>query len=414
MRTVLTLTLFIASSGFLFGYENFQKGYVVFHRGDTIRGWIDNQMWENSPTQISFRESADQMLTTVYTTEHLSFFFLEEGADLFIGMDLKFRVMQSVKSTAPDNSEAVPFIGFVKVLVSGSMSLYKLSLNGSEYFFSQMASEHPIQLEKRVMVQKKDGRSYSSVAHIYRGYLQSITQDFPELSKRAAKIEYGEKSFSMFATDYNRKLNALGYVDESEGKRFYGCAGVVGSVMPTSLQIVDNGNSPYEFDWLDAHAVSPAIGGFFILYSSKGQGKVGLYNELVYKTLMTDLSYQYNQGVFSYEGDAEVRMKRLRYALGIRLSTTKSKTSTWFGQMGFYRSMSVNGYDVKRYWVRDSNMFPEDGSAMAKLDYAGWFIGFGYRLKMIELEASLETNRGGSETPLKAYGLVVRWRVTKR
>src|ERR1700761_784153 len=64
LKTVLIFFLPI----YAMAQSNYESGYVVTERGDTLRGFIDNRRWESNPDAVSFKKdinAADHQRFTI-------------------------------------------------------------------------------------------------------------------------------------------------------------------------------------------------------------------------------------------------------------------------------------------------------------------------------------------------------------
>ncbi|MBX2962746.1 MAG: hypothetical protein KF687_09550 [Cyclobacteriaceae bacterium] len=414
-RLLLATGICVSTVITTFAFENFEKGFVILHNQDTIIGFIDNQMWEDSPTKINFRKSLDDPIVE-YTANEVLYFYLNENKELYLGVSLKFRLrhnpLRNTLSYDIAHLEPQPFKGFLSVLVLGKVNLLKISLNEIGYFFIQSENQALIQLELRTIAQDVNGVTYKKDLHLYRNELKILTEEYQLLQKRASTINYGEKSFMSFVVDYNEHFKSLSY-KKSKSPKYYTSAGLTVNLLSTSLKFKDN-DVGIGAKWVDANALSPSFGAYFIVYQNRGQGKWGFYNEIIYKTLQDNLSYRFIQGVFDYDSETEVQLNRLKYLFGLRVSTTKSKKSSFYGQGGIYISYPIQKDEVVRNIVRDSDVFPLTTKQVSTLEHYGLFVGIGFRVKNIEVEGRAEVNSGGSSTPMKGFGITTRYRLTKQ
>ena len=204
MKLFSSIIFLISTYNFCLAYEDWKPGYVVLQNGDTVRGFIDDQQWTNSPSVFRFRKSATEN-PLEHSTSTVTFFYLEHSKGLFFGSVMPFTSQQNKSSTISlADSRSLNFNGFLTVLVFGKQNLYRMDFEGVEYFFIKTGSAGIEQLELRKQiknVKKNDaaiGALYGGFLPIFKQTLKNKTSDCPESQKTVELLDYTEKSLTPF------------------------------------------------------------------------------------------------------------------------------------------------------------------------------------------------------------------------
>jgi hypothetical protein len=71
LQSALLLIILPASS---YAQSNYQQGYVVTLKDDTLQGYIDNKDWDSNPTAINFKTAITDRNPQKFTVKNISFF----------------------------------------------------------------------------------------------------------------------------------------------------------------------------------------------------------------------------------------------------------------------------------------------------------------------------------------------------
>jgi hypothetical protein len=152
--------------------KNFQPGYVVTLKGDTIRGFIDYKEWDFTPSQILFT-SVDKSSQKEFMVNDISFFEIT-GNEAYRRSIVKISLHPAKLSDigAKDTTWKMDTV-FLKVLYSGKISLFSYEDKIKERFYIlEAAREQPEELLMREY--QKDGPTSLVTENIYRDQLKSI------------------------------------------------------------------------------------------------------------------------------------------------------------------------------------------------------------------------------------------------
>jgi hypothetical protein len=124
------LTLIVAALVFLqnndvVAQKNYSPGYIVNKQGDTLRGYIQFMEWDNNPEKIQFKATPDATESEHSVLTISSFGVANEIYQTAIIQKEASRRSIDALSNSPEYT-FVTDTAFIKVLISGSKSLYYL------------------------------------------------------------------------------------------------------------------------------------------------------------------------------------------------------------------------------------------------------------------------------------------------
>jgi len=174
--------------------KNFQPGYVVTLKGDTVRGFIDYKEWNFTPTSILFKSSDNNSDQKEYTVSDLSFFQIT-GKEAYRRFIVKISLHQAELNNigGRDTSWKTDTV-FLKVLYTGKVSLFSYEDKIKERFY--ILEEGMGQPEELVLREYIKAGSMSLVSeNIYKDQLKAIMYAMnrysDDLSSRIEEAAYG-------------------------------------------------------------------------------------------------------------------------------------------------------------------------------------------------------------------------------
>ena len=213
MKNILWIGLLLFSTTLSAQLRLFEKGYVIQNAGDTIHGYIQNDGEANISTQIIFKKT-EKSKEKSFAPSAIKSFFLKETGSKFVVKQHKYK----------DGDLEVSEQLFVKVLVSGYLSLYRL-----QFLESQGSRNYPISDESIfdmnndfIYLIEKDGKlTKLEIEEVlkeqvnlqtvyvkrkkYIGMLKYTLQDCPDLMIRINdKLPFKDKSIIDIVERYNK------------------------------------------------------------------------------------------------------------------------------------------------------------------------------------------------------------------
>ena len=361
------ICLFLAffSPFILSAQKNFQPGYIVNMKGDTISGLIDYKEWSLSPTSILFKPSDNNANSKEYGLNDISFFDIS-GKEAYMRSVVKISLNPAKVDNigGRDTSWKIDTI-FLKIIHSGklaSLLSYTDKLKERFYLFEKDAQQ-PTELIMRKYV----GESALTVIseNIYKEqlkrffYVKSISTD--KLIARIDQSEYEE-------FDLNKIMVLADGVDDpkqigAKKKRFaywFAGAGLQSQEIKFSgdHQFAKN-VSGTESTWL------PRISAGLDLLVNPNVGKLSYRVEGGYqinKSIMTAALPDDVKAVYQLSSSTISFQAQFNYAV---YNSAKLKIPLGFGLIYSHNSYSKNEYK-KRYVDGTENNHVEDWLSLKK------------------------------------------------
>lgn len=152
--------------------KNFQPGYVVTLKGDTVQGFIDYREWDYTPSQILF-SSSDKSIQKEYTVNDIRFFDIT-GKEAYRRSVVKISLHPAKLSDigARDTTWKMDTV-FLKVEYSGTISLFSYEdMIKERFYILEEDKQQPEELLMREYL--KDASSSLIVENTYIGQLSYI------------------------------------------------------------------------------------------------------------------------------------------------------------------------------------------------------------------------------------------------
>lgn len=216
--------------------KNFQPGYYYQQAGDSIRAAISQEGSDYLSVQVREEDGDIQALST---TDIQGFGFPEQG--------IHYRKITHTFTSAGGEEMMVP--RFALVLVDGKNTLFRVELQGNEYFQALSDVKNYVYYLQRPLgrvyklerVEEQLTQSRFRVQEKYRGALRYLMADWPEVNKRVEKLKFRDEDLSGLVTDYNLFLNPTGsnvvLNTSDKGKRWHQLS-LSGS--PRSFNVIGN------------------------------------------------------------------------------------------------------------------------------------------------------------------------------
>jgi hypothetical protein len=291
MRTMVLGLIAMSATG-AFAQGNYQKGYVVTLAGDTIRGFIDEKEWSNSPTEISFKPSKDLELPRIYKAAELRYFDLD-GKVAYqqyrgpISIDIN-----SIKQT--DNPEVisrhVEDTIFLKIIARGKFAtLYQhVDRVKIRYFLSTPASSQPEELIYRYY---PDGENHIYTDNRYQSQLLFAARFAGPVSK---DLSYSIKKSSYGASALIKIVDAINGETKDESRTRSSVHFFVGGGLNIGYQSFHEDKG---WNIVSAPSYGPFINVGFDLYANPDVGKLIIRGEAYFSVSRVTLHADSLNGV---------------------------------------------------------------------------------------------------------------------
>ncbi len=177
MRTILFIFLFLTSS-ILFGQVSFRTGYIIKNNGDTIHGYIKEDVEEKLAQSINFKDQAN--VTKVLTVQDIKEFGFEgEGT---------FRQVNYVDPLDSLKSK----VHFAKFLLEGTYRLFSFRRKDDlNFIVVNKDTSYLLYDDIKSEFQVFEKGNYQSMLYYF-------SRECPKVSSKAANCNFSEESLLSF------------------------------------------------------------------------------------------------------------------------------------------------------------------------------------------------------------------------
>ncbi len=187
----------------------FRPGLLVLTKGDTLRGEVEDDAWEEAPKQVRFRAAAGAPITA-YPPAALRAFRLNGGRHFryeVVPLDRSARTLiDHLPTSAVHDSQAEALLA--EVLVEGPATLLRTNANETKHYFVQAAGQPYLELSERLYLRDHDGRSVVTNGNNYRAELGPYLGDCLAAVQLLAKAPFTRAGLVAVVQAYNQNCTA--------------------------------------------------------------------------------------------------------------------------------------------------------------------------------------------------------------
>ena len=298
MKTLFLFLISIITFQIGMGQKNYQKGYVVTIKNDTIKGYINYQGWSNNPRKINFKNLTGDK--TDYTPKEIKSFAVK--GIRYIGTTVEVNISSRRTEDLSEDTRMTTrkVTTFLEVLISGDKNLYYYISNENVKNFFIGTPDHLRMLVyyKYIFPVSRVGQNYDKVREnkMYMGQLTKYLKACPSLKHRISNTKYDKRDMiHVFLQYYKcRNLNVFFQKKHEKARLNFG---IIAGPSITALKF-----SGYPFPYLakaDFHSNINFNGGVYLnITFPMNLKRWSLQNELMYTSFMT--KNQYNDTITSY------------------------------------------------------------------------------------------------------------------
>ncbi|QJX46225.1 hypothetical protein HMJ29_04430 [Hymenobacter taeanensis] len=192
--------------------QQFEPGYLVRQAGDTLRGTIENEFWEDAPRELRFRSQPTAAIMNV-STRSLRGFGLSSGRQWraqVLSYDAAAESRRTYVQRDAPRTRMVTDTLLTELLLDGPLSLTVAFRSTSPHYFVQRAGQAPLELVNRVYSRTNaDGREILSQVNNFREQLRLYLQpECPAVAQRWNQLRFEAASLRTFLVAY--KTECLG------------------------------------------------------------------------------------------------------------------------------------------------------------------------------------------------------------
>lgn len=393
--TCLVFSLFFTVS--TFGQSNYQSGYLINLKGDTLKGYIDYRNWGINPGKISFKKTTNDQ-AKVYTPLDVKKFWVAD--ELYEGGIVKIETSTRniTKLTYLSELQFRQDTVFLQAAMQGVKDLYYYKdKNRNLHFFIKQDSVLELLIFKKYFKQVKNKRVLA-LNHGYIGQLSLYFRDCPGIQSNLSKVEYTLESLQkLFLDYYTCSGNNIVFQKGREKNRSH--FGIIGGLSMTQLDF--RGNLFADLVDTDFPRSNDLSAGLFLDYIlSRNQNKWSIYNELLftsYKVRSQGGFYEHEDNYSTTEtaiGHSYIKLNNLlRFKYPI-------KSVFLFVNAGLSNGLSIGDTNYKKEEVKFfSSERIEEGKViddMRKYEQ-GYIFGLGAGIKNFTLDIRFEYGNGFSD-----------------
>lgn len=305
---------------------NIQKGFVVTTKGDTIKGEINNLLWQESPEFVTFTGAKK----VVYQATDLLAFSAGEHT---IYKSYKVKIDSTGGSGGERRRNSSPTIYedhvFLKVILDGEVSLLKLRQGFRTHYYYQVKDNVPQELISHQNEVEIGNQVLVQIGNQFIPQLRRLMGDCPGVEVRE-DMKYLEKSLIKLFTQYNECKKNNSRVIGDEPKRRY-----VGVVAAAHYD---------DFAYTYTAGLGYTGGIFYEVTFPRKVYKTSWYNELV--------CYKYGQLTGDGRGFYAAKENYKFSPTSIRL-TTMVKSQFLYSKLRPYLLAGAG----KIFWLNDLNFY---------------------------------------------------------
>jgi hypothetical protein len=381
---VLTVGLLVCSLSQISAQVNFQPGYVVSLRGDTLKGFIDYRNWEKSPGKIAFREK-EGVDARQYGPLDVQAFSVAD--DLYASAIVKVEDSPTKISSMGYGTEFIirTDTAFLRAMVSGSKSLYLYDeRNGKAHFYIRQPNGFELLLYKQYL-----RGNILTESKTFIGQLKTYLGDCEGVKKLLPRTSYDKKSLEKVFAAYYACTGATVPL-KSKTDRKPSEMGVIAGLTLSTLSLKAN-EKQIMMETSYPRSTDFTGGVFYNLPLLRNLGRLTLNNELIYTSYQTENHYVYRYESESWYQYVDTKFKYAHLKLNVmpRFKYPVGQTFLYVNA-GLSFGATIQDENFRHYTNKFGSSLDEDeGKAFEKTEgfEFGYLAGGGLSYKRYSLEA---------------------------
>lgn len=198
-KTINLFIVIILLGQYLYAQSNYNSGYIITTKNDTINGFILSKIDSELAYKINFKKKLSDKTIAEYNTRQLLSFGFSSG-----------RIFKRMRVTTNNKATKDSSYVFAKRIVEGKIDLYvwrHKQINSKDFFILNNKSERKAQLTKPEKKEiKLDGKTFSKKIDRYKNYIIYVKEDENFKPKKNNKLRFGEKSIIKDIISFNRNF----------------------------------------------------------------------------------------------------------------------------------------------------------------------------------------------------------------
>lgn len=171
-KRVLLAGLVLSLAGLQARAQVFRPGWVLLAQGDTLRGEIEDDSWDDAPVQVRFRPAAGAA-SRAYAPAEVRAFQLTGGRYFryeTLPLDQAAKVeLNSLPYALVRDPQPTAFL--VEVLVDGPASLLRTAFHAVQHYYVRREGQPVLEMAERRYIRQQDGHQYITDGNNYQAEL---------------------------------------------------------------------------------------------------------------------------------------------------------------------------------------------------------------------------------------------------
>ena len=344
--------------------QTFRPGWVLPTQGDTLRGEIEDNGWDEAPTRVRFRPVGGSI--TAYTSGELRAFRLAGGRYFRLEtLPLDRDAQKAIINLTPivrRNPQPETFLA--EVLVDGPVSLLRTAVSSVQHYFVRRANQPVLELsERNYLREAPNGVTTVADGNNYRAELGQYLGDCPAAVQAIGAFQV--PALVKVVQTYNRECATppqAGTEYRPAGRQLIGgySVGLLGGARYSSYQLQTiKSVAPAPFNNYNLDGVWHPVGGIFADVSTPGR------RFALHLALQLTQSGRQDEVTFSSTlvGRLDNRTTLLEPRLGVRYFLASSRQLHFFAGLGLAIPISLRK-DVATFAYYDGNQRRQDNSEL--------------------------------------------------
>lgn len=292
--------------------NDFRKAYVIKNNGDTLNGFVNNQLGFNNFESCIFKEKESAKVQSFSPTEIKEYRFLNDKRYI---------------SKAIVNESGNETMVFLELIAEGKLSLYK---DKNNYWVKK--DNDPLvflSVEKENVVYTFEGKERSYYSHGYIITLSGLTKDCAKDLGNLENLVYSEKALTKLINNYNRFMGKPSMAFKDSKNWIESSFMLLNSMNFSQLKFSTDAfyheylTNPFEL----SYAYSFGAGAEFRF--SKINDKLSLISEVSFIGINYHSKSIVMNGGRTERNDVNINFKSLKIPIGLKLDLNNKPTSPY-------------------------------------------------------------------------------------
>ncbi|MCF2447229.1 PorT family protein [Dyadobacter sp. CY345] len=382
----------------LFAQKNYEPGYVISAKNDTINGFIEYLNWSKNPEKIYFKSQQDGA-EKKYGFDDLNGFGVHGEsyvrAEILVNENSdKTSELPSVATTKMRSDTA-----FLMVLAGGAKSLYYFNdPSGKSHFYIKSGEKFEWLVYYRYRVER-DNQSGIVTVDGFKKQLADYFQDCPSVLANTKFVTYSQRTISKLFESYNKECQPTANIAIFNTEKIVSRFGVLAGVSVTNLRFKGEGGNRYLLASLPSS--SQVAGGVFLnLILPRTKQRVSVYNELFFTSFKTSNhleEYVSDQDFSSTDYTIGFGYLKLNNFLRYKIPSQKLNLYLNLGISNGIAITESNTFRTETTFFSDKGRVTTGKALESVRKYEqGLLAGVGVTIKKYSLEARYERGNGMS------------------